>query len=88
MQLFSPRQPNAIKKYSMIGLLIASGFFMGRVWEGHSAALAGVRRSAPRKTFLSGSERSETHLKEIAGTLKRIETKMGRIEQAIKKAGK
>ena len=88
MQLFSPYKFNAIRKYCIIGLLVASGFLMGRVWQGHSSAVADIRKTPPRQSFLSGSERSETYLKEIAGTLKRIESRIGRIEQAVKKTEK
>lgn len=45
-------------------------------------ALADVTRTAPREAFKAGSERTEATLKEIADTLKRIDGRLERIEQA------
>jgi len=45
-----------------------------------------IRVSPPRDTFLSGGARSETILREMAETLKRIDGRLERFEQALRDA--
>ena len=45
-----------------------------------------IRVSPPRDTFLSGGARSEIVLREIADTLKRIDGRLERFEQALRDA--
>ena len=73
-----------LRKYFMVGLLLTVGFVTGKWHDDHSTVQADIRRTQPRQSFQSGSERSETYLKEIAGTLKRIESRLVKIENKIK----
>ena len=45
-----------------------------------------IRTSPPRDTFLSGGARSEIILREMAETLKRIDGRLERFEQALRDA--
>jgi hypothetical protein len=53
----------------------------GRSGAGTDQARAEVRETTPRAAFQSGSERSETVLREIAATLKRMDGRWERIEK-------
>ena len=66
----------------MVGLLFI-GFVIGRESKEPRVAGAQTRRSPARAAFLSGSERSEKVLREIASTLKRIEGRVDRIERSV-----
>jgi hypothetical protein len=46
-------------------------------------ARAEIREQAAPQAFLSGAARSETTLREIADTLKRIDTRLERLERAV-----
>ncbi len=49
-------------------------------------ALAEVREQAAPRAFLSGGERSEILLREISETLKRIDSRLERLERAVYEA--
>jgi hypothetical protein len=63
-------------------------FVVGAVWGSgavpwSATARAEVREETSREHFLSGSERSEIVLKDIAGILSRIEERVARIEESL-----
>ncbi|MFN0195855.1 MAG: hypothetical protein ACKVT0_03875 [Planctomycetaceae bacterium] len=72
-----------VRQLSLAGVLLASGFIAGVVYQDQDSARADVRKGAPREAFLAGSERSEPHLKEISETLLRIEKQIGNVEQRL-----
>jgi len=66
----------------LLGGLIA-GFVVGQLHRGEPAVHADVRQTTTRSTLQAGSERSESILKEIAGTLKTIDGRLERVEKFI-----
>jgi hypothetical protein len=60
-----------------------AGFVAGSADRPGPQAIAEVRRKEPREAFQSGSERSETVLREISDTLTRLDGRVARIEQAL-----
>ncbi len=60
---------------------VAAGYVVGQSRSGSDWALAEVRETAQRTTFLAGSERSEGVLREIAGTLKTMDGRLERLER-------
>jgi hypothetical protein len=49
-----------------------------------SAAQADITQDSPQKQFLSGGARSEVVLREISETLKRIDGRLERMENAVR----
>jgi len=78
-----PQTSQTIHKTVAMFALIAFGFAFGAWFNVYSPVEAEIRKSPPRQAFQSGSERSEVYLKEIAGTLKRIENRLGQIDQKV-----
>jgi hypothetical protein len=68
----------------LAGVLLAALFTTGPRWPG--AARADVTEEPPQKQFLSGGARSEIVLREISDTLKRIDARLERMENAVKAA--
>ena len=64
-------------------IAVTVGFVAGVCWHAVPPAQADVRESPPREAFKAGSERSVEILGEMSATLKRIETRVERIEQTI-----
>ncbi len=63
----------------------AIGFSTAHVlWERPSIG-ADVRQSEPREAFKSGGARSEAVLREISATLKKIDSRLERIERSAAK---
>jgi hypothetical protein len=60
--------------------LVAAGFVMGDACR-DTAVQAEVRDRGAPQAFNSGAQRSETHLAEISGTLKRIDERLARLEK-------
>ena len=60
--------------------LVLSGFVAG-IARRDAAALAEVGRPDAPPAFRSGAQRSEAHLADIAGTLKRIDERLARLEK-------
>lgn len=54
----------------------------------HSPAHGEVRELTPREAFKSGGERSEVVLHEVLETLKRIDARLERFENAMRAAAK
>lgn len=70
-------------------LLFAAGYFCASVGVFErlpATAQAELTPTKGREAFKAGSERSEGTLKEIADTLKRIESRVEKIEQAATRA--
>jgi len=63
-------------------LLVFAGYALGATIGVPSAAEADITRGQPPKAFLSGGERSELVLKEIAAILARTEKRVANIEQS------
>jgi hypothetical protein len=78
----------AIRSFVVLLVVLAGGFLTGNSWRQPSVAHAEVRRKPPREAFQSGGARSEVVLREIAATLKRIESRMERIERVVTKKSK
>ena len=68
-------------------ILLAS-FWAGTFLRPQPASTADVRKGAPKEHFLSGSERSIPLLQEISDTLKRMDTRLSRIEEIVAAAAK
>jgi hypothetical protein len=64
-----------------IGVGLAFGYLAGSVMEMSRPARAEVTETPRRETFKDGSVLNEGVLREIAATLKRIETRVDRIEK-------
>lgn len=81
------RQPRrlliAVPNMIAIIALITFGFSLGTLSNLSTRVDAEIRKPPPRKSFLAGSERSEVYLKEIAGTLKRMESRLEKIERKV-----
>ena len=80
------------RRWILPSLVLGIGFVAGSAFQQVNVVEADVRRSssrpAPRRsperaTFQSGSARSDTILREIATTLKRIDGRIERIERSI-----
>ena len=80
------------RRWILPSLVLGIGFVAGSAFQHIDVVEADVRRSStravPRRspdraTFQSGSERSETIMREIAITLKRIDGRIERIERSI-----
>ena len=77
-----------IHSFVVLLVVLAGGFLTGNSWRQPSVAHAEVRRKPPRETFQSGGARSEVVLREIAATLKRIDSRMERIERVVTEKSK
>lgn len=77
-----PRSPRQLLP---ILAVFAVGIVLGRIGV-ESTAHADVRRTPERESFKSGSARSESLLREIAGTLKKIDGRVARIESKLANA--
>lgn len=64
------------------GALLASAVYLGLPSASPDARAQGATPPAPR-AFLSGGERSEIILREIAETLRRIDGRLERLEKAV-----
>lgn len=73
---------NRSKQLLTIGTACAIGFAFGHL-SSDAPVNAEVRRSAPRATFESGSERSLATLDVIARHLKSIDERVARIERSV-----
>lgn len=62
------------------------GFAAGVCWQGLAPVQAEVRESPQPMAFKAGSERSLDILNEMAATLKKIDSRVERIEQTISRA--
>ena len=63
--------------------VLAVGYVLGSAARQPNVVQADIRRTPNRPAFQSGSERSETVLREIASTLKRIEGRIERFERSV-----
>ena len=72
-----------LSSITVVCVCLAGGFLTGICWQAVPSAQADVRQGPQREAFKSGGERSAEVLTEIAATLKRIETRVDRIEQLI-----
>lgn len=72
-----------------LGLLLvgAIGFAAGAVWQASSTVHADVTELPRRDAFLAGGERSELVLREISGTLKKMDGRLERIEKVVAEKG-
>jgi hypothetical protein len=73
--------------YSGLLLGLAAGYAAGIAAQPSSTLQAEVTELPRREAFLAGGERSEVVLREIAATLKRMDTRVERIEQVVTKGG-
>lgn len=64
-------------------MVLTAGYIIGNANSQPQATFADVRKTPPRAAFESGSERSETVLRDISATLKRIERRVERIEKSV-----
>ena len=71
------------------GLLLgmAAGYAAGIAGQSSSALQAEVTELPRREAFLAGGERSELVLRDIATVLKRMDTRLDRIEQVVVSKG-
>jgi hypothetical protein len=67
-------------------VVLAIGYTLGTMSSLPGSVHADVRKTPPRQAFQSGGERSEVVLREIAGTLKRIDGRLERIEKTVARA--
>ncbi len=67
--------------YLAMAILVAFG--VGTSLQPRAAVRAGVREAAPQQHFLAGGERAVPVLMEISETLKRIDTRLARIENTV-----
>jgi hypothetical protein len=74
-----------LRSVALIALGALLGFWVSSAPGRPEEARAGVRESAQPKAFLSGSERMEPILREIAATLKQLDGRVQRIEEAVTK---
>ncbi len=66
----------------LTGVLLVAAFWLGSsVRREPTVSAADTRRNPPREAFLAGSERSIPILQEISVTLKRIDTRLARLEK-------
>lgn len=79
----SPKTSQTVHKTVAMFALVTFGFALGAWFNVSSHVEAEIRKSPPRQSFQAGSERSEVYLKEMAGTLKRIENRLGQIDQKV-----
>jgi len=73
--------------FSGLLLGIAAGYAAGIAAQSSSSLHAEVTELPRREAFQAGGERSEIVLRDIAAILKRMDTRVERIEQVITKAG-
>ncbi len=73
--------------FSGLLLGIAAGYAAGIAAQSSSSAHAEVTELPRREAFQAGGERSEIVLRDIAAILKRMDTRVERIEQAVTKGG-
>ena len=71
-----------LRTLMVIAVVAFVSFAAGTSERASSSARADVRRSKPREAFLSGAGRSLVVLQEISATLKRMETRLDRIERS------
>lgn len=64
-----------------LGLFMVMAFALGQVWQAPAQMRSPFENPPPRQHFLSGSERSEQVLRDIADTLKQIDSRLERLEQ-------
>ncbi len=64
-------------------LLVLGAFCAGTAFQPSPAVRAGVRQTTSKEHFLAGGERSVPVLKEIAKTLRQIDTRLAKIEKAL-----
>jgi hypothetical protein len=63
--------------------MLVAAFWLGSSTREPAANGADSRRNSTQEAFLAGSERSIPILQEIAGTLKRIDTRLERLEKWV-----
>ena len=73
-------------RVACITLLVLVAFCVGTAVRPAAEARAGVREAAPTPHFLAGGERAVPVLEEISETLKRIDTRLSRIEKTVAEA--
>ncbi len=69
-----------------LGCALAGALLAGTLWAFAPAAAPDARaegRAPPARAFLSGGERSEIVLREIAEILRRIDGRLERLEKAV-----
>jgi len=77
-----------IRSFVVLLIVLAGGFLAGNSWRQSSVVQAEVRRKPPREAFQSGGARSEVVLREISATLKRIDSRIERIERVVTEKSK
>jgi hypothetical protein len=73
--------------FSGLLLGIAAGYAAGIAAQPSAALHAEVTELPRREAFQAGGERSEIVLRDIAAVLKRMDTRLDRIEQVVTKGG-
>ncbi len=73
----------SIRRMTGMGLILLSGWILGSLSHGPESLVAETRKGLPRKAFQSGSERSETQLKEIASLLKTINLRIEKMDSRL-----
>ena len=73
--------------FSGLLLGIAAGYAAGIAAQPSAALHADVSELPRREAFQAGGERSETVLRDIATILKRMDTRLDRIEQVVVSKG-
>ena len=69
-----------------LGLLVVMAFALGQVMQVPAQMRSPFENPPPRQHFLSGAERSEQVLRDIAATLKQIDRRLERLEQTARDA--
>jgi len=69
-------------------IVLAIGYMLGTASTVATSTHADIRKTPSRQAFKSGSERSEAVLREIASTVKRMDTRLARIEKSVGRVAK
>lgn len=78
-----PEMKTKFVRLGWLTVFLAGSFLAGTCFQAQPASSSEVRKGTPRAHFLSGGERSVPILLEISDTLKRIDSRLARIEEAI-----
>jgi len=71
-----------VRSWLPVFVALIVGFLIANAGHQPSTAMAEIRKTQKRTAFQSGAARSETLLREISTTLKRIDVRLQRIERA------
>jgi len=75
------------RRFAACAALAGLAFLLAIAWPRETPTVgADIRESPPRETFLSGGARAEIVLREMAETLRRIDGRLERFEQALRDA--